>query len=75
MASDRKRDVRGAPTESEGNDERQAPKMSVGGNEPVQTNGNAPARPRLAIVKDRPFETLVLALIPLYVGAHSRAAV
>jgi len=45
--------------------------MSVGRNEPVQTNENAPARPRLAIVKDLPFDTLVLALMLFCVGAYS----
>ena len=52
VTSGRMRDMRGAPTESEWDEEREAPKMSVGRNEPVQTNENAPARPRLAIVKD-----------------------
>jgi len=43
--------------------------MSVGRNEPLQTNENAPTRPWLAIVKYLASETLVLALIPLYVSA------
>ena len=71
VTSGRKKDIRGVPTESEGNEEKEAPKMSVSRNEPVQTNGNAPAHPRLAIVKDLTFETLVLALIPVHVGAYS----
>ena len=62
--------MQGAATEGEGDEERRAPKMSVGRNDPVQINDNSPAHPRLDIENDLPFKTLVLAIIPAYVVAY-----
>ena len=54
----------GAATEDGRNEEREASKMSVGGNYAIQMNENAPARS--AIDKDLPFETLMLATSRAY---------
>jgi len=57
----------GATTEDGRNEEREASKMSVGGNYAVQMNKHAPAQP--AIDKDLPFKTPVLAISRAYVDA------
>jgi len=71
IAGGRRIDVQGAATEEEKNVERDPPKMSVSRNDPVQTNKNSPARPRLTIDNELPFKILVLAIILIYAGVYS----
>ena len=51
-----------AASEDERNEERDTPKVSVGGNDAVQTNENAPAhtQPAIDIVNDVPFKVIAL---------------
>ena len=63
--------VQRAATEDERNEEREEPNVSVGRNDAVQTNENAPAltQPAIDIDNDVPFRVLALSIRPAVVAA------